>query len=307
LSGLRTPDWDRDGADWPNREHSRFVAAAGLRWHVQQAGRGPVCLLIHGTGASTHSFRDVLPRLAQHFQVIAPDLPGHGFTTRPATDEGLSLSGMAAGIAALLSALDLVPKIAVGHSAGAAILCRLGLDHTLQPAEIISLNGALLPLSGFKHPAVTPLVRAIASSDWVSRFFTRRLESPREVARMLAATGSTVDARGMELYGRLSRSPAHAGAALTMMAVWDVRPLERELAQLSVPLTLVVGSRDRMILPGEASKVRRLLPAAELVQFPELGHLAHEERPDFIAELVVTHARLRGVLLPSARFPIQDP
>ncbi len=304
---MHTSDWDRDGADWPNREHSRFVEAAGLRWHVQQAGRGPVCLLIHGTGASTHSFRDLLPRLAQHFQVIAPDLPGHGFTSRPADDLGLSLAGMAASIVALLSVLGVVPRIAVGHSAGAAILCRLGLDGALQAAEIVSLNGALLPLSGFKHPAVTPLVRAIASSDWVSRFFARRLESPREVARMLAATGSTLDARGMELYGRLSRSPAHAGAALTMMAVWDVRPLERELARLPIPLTLVVGSRDRMILPGEASKVHRLLPTAELVQFPDLGHLAHEERPDFIAELVVAHARRRDVLLPSSRFSSPDP
>lgn len=307
MGGLHTPDWDRDGADWPNREYSRFVEAAGLRWHVQRRGRGPVCLLIHGTGASTHSFRDLLPRLAENFDVIAPDLPGHGFTSRPTDDEGLSLVGMAAGIVALLSVLDVAPTIAVGHSAGAAILCRLGLDRTFHPAEIISLNGALLPLSGFKHPAVTPLVRAIASSDWVSRFFARRLESPREVARMLAATGSTLDARGMELYGRLSRSPAHAGAALTMMAVWDVRPLERQLASLTVPLTLVVGSRDRMILPGEASKVRRLLPTAQLVQFPELGHLAHEERPDFIAELVVTHARLRGVLVPSRGLSIQDP
>lgn len=306
LSGLQAPDWDRDGADWPNRAHSRFVEAAGLRWHVQQAGQGPVCLLIHGTGASTHSFRDLLPRLAQHFQVIAPDLPGHGFTSRPADDEGLSLGGMAAGIVALLSVLGVTPNIVVGHSAGAAILCRLGLDRAFPAAEIISLNGALLPLSGFKHPAVTPLVRAIASSDWVSRFFARRLESPREVERMLAATGSTLDARGMELYGRLSRSPAHAGAALTMMAVWDVRPLERELADLEIPLTLVVGSRDRMILPGEASKVRRLLPTAELVQFADLGHLAHEERPDLVAELVVAHARLRAVLLPSDERTIQD-
>lgn len=275
------------------------MEAGGLRWHVQEAGQGPLCLLIHGTGAATHSFRDLLPQLARDFRVIAPDLPGHGFTARPADDDGLSLPGMARGIALLLQALGVRPAFAVGHSAGAAILCRAGLDGLLQPAEIVSLNGALLPLSGFKHPAVTPFVRAIASSDWVSRFFARRLESPREVERMLAATGSVIDARGLELYGRLSRHAAHAGSALTMMAVWDVRPLERELSRLPIPLTLVVGSRDRMILPGEATKVKRLLPTAEIVQFAELGHLAHEERPDLIAELVLAHARLRGVLLPS--------
>lgn len=299
MSGLQAPDWERDGVDWPNRVHSRFVEAAGLRWHVQDAGQGPVCLLVHGTGASTHSFRDLLPKLAPHFRVIVPDLPGHGFTSRPRDDEQLSLRGMVGGLMQLLAALDVSPSMAVGHSAGAAILCRACLDGGLRPAEVISLNGALLPLSGFKHPAVTPFIRSIVSSDWVSRFFARRLESPREVARMLAATGSTLDATGMDLYGRLSRSPSHAGAALTMMAVWDVRPLERELPTLKVPLTLVVGARDRMILPGEAARVQRLLPSAAVVQLPDLGHLAHEERPDFIADLIVDHARTRGVLIPS--------
>ncbi len=295
----QAPDWERDGADWPNRDCSRFVESGGLRWHVQQAGEGPTCLLVHGTGASTHSFRDLLPRLARHFRVLAPDLPGHGFTARPHHYDGLSLPAMAQGLAGLLKTLDFSAEMVVGHSAGAAILCRACLDGLLQPAELVSLNGALLPLSGFKHPAVTPFIRAIASSDWVSRFFARRLESPREVARMLAATGSQLDARGMELYGRLSRFPAHAGAALTMMAVWDVRPLERELPRLNVPLTLVVGSRDQMILPGEAARVQRLLPAAAVVQYPELGHLAHEERPDLIAALVVEHARRRGLPIPS--------
>jgi magnesium chelatase accessory protein len=299
VSRLRAPEWDREGADWPNRDASRFVEAAGLRWHVQDAGRGPVCLLIHGTGASTHSFRDLLPKLTPFFRVIAPDLPGHGFTSRPSDDQGLSLQGMVEGLAQLLTALGVSPQLVVGHSAGAAILCRACLDGRMHPAEIISLNGALLPLSGFKHPAVTPFIRAIASSDWVSRFFARRFESPAEVNRLLAATGSTLDAAGMAFYGRLSRSPSHAGAALTMMAVWDVRPLERELSKLSIPLTLVVGARDRMILPGEAARVQRLLPSAEVVQFPDQGHLLHEERPDFIADLIVSRARSRGVLIPS--------
>ena len=60
-----TLSWDQDGHDWPNRDASRFVEAAGLTWHVQIAGQGPVLLLLHGTGASTHSWRDLLPGLAE--------------------------------------------------------------------------------------------------------------------------------------------------------------------------------------------------------------------------------------------------
>ena len=64
-------DWQRDGADWPNRASSRMVRAGGLTWHVQVAGSGPVLLLVHGTGASTHSWRDLLPLLATGHTVVA--------------------------------------------------------------------------------------------------------------------------------------------------------------------------------------------------------------------------------------------
>lgn len=296
MTQLRAPSWETDGLDWPNRECSRFVTAAGLRWHVQFAGAGPVCLLLHGTGASTHSFRDLLPQLATTFTVIAPDLPGHGFTERPRELAGLSLPGMAAGVAALLDELTLSPKLAVGHSAGAAILCRMCLDRRIAPGLLVSLNGALLPLSGFKHPAITPFIRPFVSSDWLSRWFARRLESQGEVERLLQGTGSQLDARGLQLYSRLVRAPAHAGAALAMMGVWDVRPLEREMAALATPLRLIVGANDRMILPGEALRVRRLLPQAEVTQLPGLGHLAHEEQPALLAQLIIDAARERRIV-----------
>ena len=90
--------WSRDGATWPHHGASRFVTAAGIRWHVQEMGQGPVVLLVHGTGAATHSWRGLMPLLAQTHRVIAIDLPGHGFTQTPAPQR-LTLPGMAADIA----------------------------------------------------------------------------------------------------------------------------------------------------------------------------------------------------------------
>ena len=66
-------------------------------------------LLLHGTGAATHSWRGLAPLLATHFTLIAPDLPGHGFTQTP-SDPGLSLPGMARLVAALLAELASRPK-----------------------------------------------------------------------------------------------------------------------------------------------------------------------------------------------------
>ena len=277
--------WERDGRDWPNREHSRFVTAHGIRWHVQQAGSGPALLLLHGTGAATHSWRDLLAPLARDFTVLAPDLPGHGFTSMPAA-ASLSLPGMARSLAGLLHTLGIRPEIAVGHSAGAAILARMGLDGSIAPRALVSLNGAMLPLRGLPGHLFSPIARLAVSIPLTRRIFAWQAADRKVVEQMLRATGSHIDAAGVEQYVRVARSPAHAGAALAMMANWDLRPLERDLPRLHTHLLLITGSNDRTIPPSDSVRVRALVPGAELVSLPGLGHLAHEEQPARIAALV---------------------
>jgi len=286
------PDWQTDGADWPNREASRFVRAAGFTWHVQVAGQGPAVLLVHGTGAATHSWRDVLPLLAQRFTVVAPDLPGHGFTELPPSHR-LSLPGMAWGLRELLRALGIAPVLGVGHSAGAAVLIRMALDGHLpergNPARaIVSLNGALLPLGGMPGPIFSPLARMAVMLPGVPGLLAWQASDPAVVARLLEGTGSLIDARGVELYARLLRRSGHVAAALGMMANWDLQPLAEAMPRLAVPLVLVVGTGDRTIPPSHADRVRALLPSARIIALSGLGHLAHEERPDELAQLVAT-------------------
>lgn len=287
--------WERDGQDWPNRDHSRFVEAAGLRWHAQVLGSGPVVVLVHGTGAATHSWRDLAPLLAQRCTVVAPDLPGHGFTHAPDVEQ-LSLPAMAQALGALLEALELSPALAVGHSAGAAILARMCLDGRIDPAGLVSLNGALLPLSGLHGQLFSPVARLLATTSLAPRLFAWRARSPAVVDRLLGNTGSVLDPTGIALYGRLAGNSGQVAAALRMMAHWDLRPLERELSGLRTPLLLVAGDRDRMISPGQALRVRRLRPGATVKRLPGLGHLAHEERPYEIAAILLRFAEECGAL-----------
>jgi magnesium chelatase accessory protein len=286
--------WERDGQDWPNREASRFVEAGGVRWHVQQLGRGPALLLVHGTGSATHSWRTLAPLLARRFEVIAPDLPGHGFST-PASGAAPSLPGMARALAALLHALGRRPALAVGHSAGAAILCRSCLDGGITPKALVSLNGALLPLPGIPAPLFARLAWLLTWNPLVPRLLARRARDPSVVERLIRGTGSHLDPEGIRLYGRLVANPRHVAAALAMMAHWDLEPLARDLPGLKPHLLLVVGDRDRYIPAVEGPRVRELLPTAELVHLPTLGHLAHEERPREVATLVTRFARSTGV------------
>jgi magnesium chelatase accessory protein len=284
-SRIGAPDWSRDGKDWPNRESSHFVRANGLRVHVQIAGTGPAMLLLHGTGAATHSWRDLLPILAKQYTVIAPDLPGHGFTERP-TESGMTIPGMAATITALLAQLNQKPASCAGHSAGAAVLANMILDHQIFPESFISLNGALLPFKHAVSPFLAPLAKMFARSPLVPFFFSMHAADPRVVDRLLRGTGSQIDADGAKFYGRLAARSGHAGAALTMMANWDLPTLLARLPQLTTPTLLLAGGNDKTISPTEATQLAKILPHATVKILPGLGHLAHEEQPHQVAQIM---------------------
>jgi magnesium chelatase accessory protein len=278
------PDWERDGRDWPNREASRFVTVAGVRWHVQDMGKGPVVLLIHGTAAATHSWRDLAPLLACHFRVVAMDLPGHGFTD-PVPFFRLSLDGMADAVAGLLTELAVVPDLVVGHSAGAAILARLVLDGRLHPRCLVSLNGAFIPFGGPLGPVASPLAKLLFLNPFAPRLFAWRTDR-KAAERLIGGTGSTLTGVGADLYARLIRCPSHVGSALGMMASWNLHGLLDALPLLDVPLVLVVGAEDRAVAPAEAERVRELVPSARIECLEGVGHLAHEEEPARVAALI---------------------
>jgi magnesium chelatase accessory protein len=277
--------WPSDGRDWPNREASRFLSVGGLRWHVQVMGDGPVLLLLHGTGASTHSWRDLAPLLATDFTVVAPDLPGHGFTQSPHSDQ-LSLPAMARAIATLLKALDLAPDLVVGHSAGAAIGLRMALDGSIAPNVLISLNGALLPFRGVAAQLFPSLARLLVLNPFVPRLFAWRAGSAGAVDSLLRGTGSKLDQRGLDLYQRLFSNRVHVAATLAMMANWDLEVLGRAFGKLDLPVVLAVAANDKAVPPGDAAEVARRLPNARIETIPAAGHLAHEEKPDEIAALI---------------------
>jgi magnesium chelatase accessory protein len=280
-------DFSTDGKDWPNRGTSRFVDANGLRMHVQLAGSGPALLLLHGTGASSHSWRGLLPLLAERFTIVAPDLPGHGFTADPGMN-GLSLNGMSATLRALLDALGLEPEYGVGHSAGAAILIRMAIDGQLSLRRIVSLNGALLPFGGSIGQFFAPMARMIAMWPFASQMFAWRTRDPKVIADLLRQTGSKLDAEGVRLYRVLAGNAEHVQAALGMMANWDLPRLERDMTRLDTPVTLVAALRDEMVRPAIAEGAMALLPCAEMIRLPGLGHLAHEEDPARLADVIRT-------------------
>lgn len=291
----RNLDWSRDGPEWPNHGMSRFVRAGRLKWHVQVAGTGPGLLLLHGIGASTHTWADMLEPLAKEFTVVAPDLPGHGFTGTPSM-YGLSLPGMAHGIGELVETLGVRPVLGVGHSAGAAILAHCALHGNSEFRALISLNGALTPFGGVAGRVFSPLAKLLAMNPVTPGLFARRLSRQAVFDRLLDSTGSRLPATAAEAYRKLAASPRHVAGALGMMANWDLRRLNRELDDLRIPLLLVAAAHDGTVPPAQAATVADRIACARLETLGWGGHLAHEERPDEIVALISRLAREVGIL-----------
>jgi magnesium chelatase accessory protein len=285
--------WSIEGTNWPHRERSEFVKTAHLTWHVQRwldmpsSAKKTTVVLLHGTGASTHSWRDVAPLLAKHFNVFAIDLPGHAFSEHP-DKAWMSLDGMANAIAELLATLQISADVIVGHSAGAAIAVNMALLGLAKPKKIVAINGALLPLQSFSGHLFLPLAKLLAANPLVPKFFSWRASANTSVVNsLLDRTGSSLDQNGKSFYNTLVRSADHAAGALAMMANWDLDCFEKKLPLLKSPLLLIVGSRDKTINPEQANRVRHVITQAELATIPGLGHLCHEESPQLAADLII--------------------
>jgi len=284
-----TPPPGADG--WPSCDAGRFVEASGLCWRVRVLGEGPTLLLLHGTGAATHSWRRLVPLLTPYFKLVAPDLPGHGLS-EPPPQWLLTLPGMAEGLAALLLALDLRPVLACGHSAGAAVAIRMALDGTLDAARgLVSLNGALVPFSGSAARMLAPLAKFLFVNPIMPRLIAWKAGDTPSVERLIRQTGSTLDADGVEYYRRLVATPKHVAAALGMMANWDLDSLYRDLPRLETPILLVAGQNDRAIRAEDAFTIREQVSSARVEIMRGLGHIAHEEQPAQVATLMLAFAR----------------
>lgn len=268
---------------WPNRDISQFRHAAGIRWHLQSKGVGDCILLIHGTGSSTHTWREVLPVLAERFHVVAIDLPGHGFSLAPA-GRAMSLAALTAEVANLLLDMKLQPRAIVGHSAGAAIAIELAVRQHLPAAALVGVNAALLPYGGSLAPLFAPLAKAFAILPLVPALVRLRVRDADAVRQMIAGTGSVLDDYGIELYRYLLSRTPHVRATLRMMAEWDLRTLAADMATVADRCHLLVGDNDKAVSPAESRRLASRFPLLQRTVLAGLGHLAQEENPLLVAK-----------------------
>ncbi len=293
-------DWTREGRIWPHREASKFVRMGAVSWHIQRMGepRKPQALLLHGTGASVHSWRHLMPMLAEDFAVTAMDLPRHGFTSGH-PPEAMSLPSMAYEIARLLDTLDLTPDLVIGHSAGAALALQLALDHSYS-GPIVGLNSALRPFPGPAAQIFPAVAKLLFVNPFVPRVFSKMATFNGEAKRFLfRSTGSKIDAEGLACYEALLANSRHTKGALAMMANWDLPTLKTRMHELTNPILMVHSDLDAAIPLDWAKEAHGNLPTSQLEVLHDLGHLAHEEAPERVLPAIIRFAQAHAIGAPA--------
>src|SRR4051794_7621047 len=128
----RLPDEDVIGL------HHRFVDANGLRFHVVEAGSGPLVLLLHGFPEFWYGWRSQLPALARHFRVVAPDLRGYNLSNKPVS--GYDFETLARDVPALIRALGVERAHVVGHDWGGMLAWGAAMLHPEAVDRLAILN-----------------------------------------------------------------------------------------------------------------------------------------------------------------------
>jgi magnesium chelatase accessory protein len=262
----------------------KYIDADGLNWFVAEMGQGDTVLLVHGTAASVHSWRNVMPLLSDQYHVVALDLPGHGHTIVN-DNTHFTLPRMATGVAAVVEKMKLKPRIVVGHSAGAAVLAVACARRLMQPNTYISFNGAFYPFGGAAGSIFSPVAKLLAFNTFMPRILSS-FATRTKVKKLLDDTGSNLNNEDVELYLDLFKQPSHISAALGMMASWDLRGMDDNFVRLTQDCVFVAGENDKAVPPETADRAAAHCRSAKTMHINGFGHLLHEEHPKMAAEII---------------------
>ena len=278
-------DWAREHSDWPLAVRSRTIDVKPHKWHVQEMGEGPTALLLHGAGGSTHSWAGLLPVLSRNYLAVAVDLPGQGFT-RAGTKLRLGLPKMSMDLNALLDDQGWQPELIIGHSAGGALALHLAesLDH---PTRVIGINAALEPFEGPAAWLFPMMAKMLAINPFTAVAFTAGGSAMARARGLIRTTGSNIPDESLRCYARLFSDRGHVDSSLQMMAQWDVDKFAARIKRVETPILLIAGSNDLTVSPDVSRRTAAAMINATFVELEGLGHLAHEEDPDLVAQTIL--------------------
>jgi pimeloyl-ACP methyl ester carboxylesterase len=275
----------------------RFVEANGLRFHLVEAGDGPLVLLLHGFPEFWYGWRKQIPALAARFRVVAPDLHGYNLTDKPPS--GYDIRTLSGDVPALIHALGERRAHVVGHDWGGMLAWGAAGFHAEAVDRLAVLNAP--------HPAA--FLREVTHNprQWLKSWYIGLFQVPGLAdallkvghARLLGAAlrGSARDPAvfsdtDLAAYRRALLRPGAVQAALayyramTTTSPWE---LVRQLPPITAPTLLIWGLRDTALVPDLTEGVDAWAPNLRVERIADATHWVQHERPDEVNRLLLEH------------------
>ncbi|HWH93978.1 MAG TPA: alpha/beta fold hydrolase [Baekduia sp.] len=255
-----------------------------------RVGEGPAVLLVHGITSSSRTWRSVMPALAEHYTVIAPDLLGHGHSAKPRGD--YSLGAYASGLRDLLVALEIPAATVVGHSLGGGVAMQFAYQFPDRLERLVLVD------SGGLGAEVSLLLRAatLPGAEYVLPLLASSAlrGAGAAVGSVLGRVGvrASADVRGMvEGFESLGDGEARRAFVHTARSVIDpagqrIDATDRLYLAEHVPSLIVWGERDRMIPVQHGRDAHAHMPHSRLEVFPGAGHFPFNDDPERFAALL---------------------
>ncbi len=264
-------DIRRDGPE------DRFVRIDGQLVHCEQAGSGEPVVLIHGFGASTLSWRKVMPALSESHRVVAIDLNGFGYTQRPKSPESYTREGQEKLVLGVMDALGIDRAHVFGHSYGGGLALFMASRHPGRFRSLVLVDSSA-PTYADDRRSRAARVRPLASL-FVRTFALR----PGAVRRALLRSyydDSQVTPELVQAYLDRVRIEGITDAYYGLTVPVPTSGERVDLGTIHVPALVVWGAQDKLISAASGRSAAERLPLAAFVLLENCGHLPMEEQPE---------------------------
>jgi pimeloyl-ACP methyl ester carboxylesterase len=282
---------------FPHRVHHRAIKAGGQNVFYREAGpkNGPVVLLLHGFPTSSRMFRNLIPKLADRYRVIAPDYPGFGESSMPPRDQfPYTFDSLANVIDDLITKLGVTRYTMYVMDYGAPVGWRLALKHPERVQALIVQNGNAYeeglpdsfwkPIKNYwreKTPAHRDALRGLLKLEATKWQYTTGVRD----TSLLDPDTWTADQYGLDREGNDEIQLDLFFDYGSNLALYP--KIQKFFRDSQVPTLIVWGKGDPIFPPVGATPYKRDLPKAEL-HLIDTGHFALETHVDEIGDLIRT-------------------
>jgi pimeloyl-ACP methyl ester carboxylesterase len=273
------------------------VVLHGERVAYRDEGEGHTLLLIHGMAGSSATWDAVIGRLSRRYRVVAPDLPGHGDSSKPRGD--YSLGAFAASLRDLVDHLDIDHATIVGQSLGGGIAMQFTYQHPERCARLILIG------SGGLGPEVNWTLRLLASpgGELLLPVIAPRwaVSAGGRIRGWMAAAGvqSPRADQSWLAYASLSDRATRDAFLRTLRSVVDhrgqaVSAVSRLHLNADLPTQLIWGEDDKIIPVAHGHAAHEAMPHSRLEVLPRVGHYPHAEAPETVVAIMTGFIETTG-------------